>query len=80
MAEAADGTLGDLIEITTNHPENPTYDRRRDNIEEALSLRPGIVRVSSTSMVPRKMGVRISVLSRSVFIGPEIEEQGRDQK
>lgn len=70
MAEAADGFLGDLIELTTNYPENPTYDRRRRNIEEALSLRAGIVKVSSTSIVPKKVGVRISVLGRWVFIGP----------
>lgn len=55
MAEAADGTLDDLFEIKSNYPENPTYDRRRRNIEEALSLRSGIVRVSSTSIVFKKL-------------------------
>ena len=78
MAEAADGTLGDLIELTTNYPDNPNYDRRRFNFEEALSLRTGIVKVSSTSIVPKKVGVRISVLGRWVFIGPEIEASGKE--
>ena len=58
-AETADGSLGNLIELTTNYPENPTYDRRCDNIKEALYLRAGIVKVRSTSIVPNNVGVGI---------------------
>jgi uncharacterized protein YggE len=72
MATAAEGKLGALIELTTHYPDNPTF--RTDLEYSAMALRSGIVR--AMSITPQRYSVRITVLGRWNFIGPNVEMGG----
>jgi uncharacterized protein YggE len=65
MAYSAGGVLGELIELTTNYPENPKFPTR--DVVEALALKGGIVKRSSIR--PQKIKVQVSVLGRWRLIG-----------
>lgn len=62
MAASAGGELGELIELTTDFPENPKFPT-----SEAIAFKGGIVQRSSIK--PQKIKVNILVLGRWRLIG-----------
>ncbi len=63
MADAAGGVLGQLIELTTHYPDNPTFRTSFQATQMKAVSVPGIV----TTIVPVDVEVRVSVLGRWRF-------------
>jgi uncharacterized protein YggE len=66
MAVSAGGMLGELIELTTHYPENPTFPTWEAE-SQAVALKSGIIQWSSIK--PKKIKVNVSVLGRWRLIG-----------
>ncbi|MBU8923099.1 MAG: SIMPL domain-containing protein [Bacteroidales bacterium] len=64
VADAAGGVLGELIEITTHYPDNPT--NRRKGGSERISLQS--TRAIPTPITPPKISINISVRGRWRFV------------
>ena len=64
MADAVGGELGELIEITTHYPDNPTYGR--EGGFERIALKSN--RAVPTPLTPERISINVSILGRWRFV------------